>query len=312
MGVWRPLSRFLAHRDTVLQGRIQDLAFRSPHIPPQRLHPVTSPDAASAHASTAGLLPYQGVSLPHPHVSPGPREPGARSLPYRRFGPAGPSTVMSFTVPCPRSSFSRRTKRGANRRSCVAHVVESQRTVSTRSSSAKCSGTQCSAMSGPTISDHRPVTPPTATETSQPRSAVNRSRAARNGNGSRPSGRAVLRTVRRRERSSWPTRAPRSRACSRAARSAALARSGPRRCAGGAASAAPTSGAPVSDAGRAEDPGPAGLVGRLGRLGRPASCRSFSSATTRPPTLATGEYLPPRPESARPPARAAHLPTPPR
>lgn len=94
--------------------------------------------------------------------------------------------MIRSTVPCPSSSFSRRTTVGASSRICVAHEVASACTTNCPSSNRI--GVQCCATSSPTIIDQRPNTPCTATSVSQPYSETRRPIAASSVCGSRSSG----------------------------------------------------------------------------------------------------------------------------
>src|SRR5690625_282390 len=100
-------------------------------------------------------------------------------------------TICS-TTPSPTSSASRRSSWGWSSRSWVAQAVESARTTSTASS--KVSTTQWSASWSPTISRHRPTTPPMLTGALQPRSAMSLSTMGPRSWGSRREGAEPLPT----------------------------------------------------------------------------------------------------------------------
>src|SRR5690554_5835886 len=100
--------------------------------------------------------------------------------------------TISATVSSPTSSARRRSSCGWSSLSWVAQAVESARMTSTASS--KVSMTQWSASWSPTISRHRPTTPPMLTGALQPRSARSRSTIGPRGCGSRRDGPAPLPT----------------------------------------------------------------------------------------------------------------------
>ena len=110
---------------------------------------------------------------------------GSAGRPRFHDGALGPTTLSSLTAPAPISSSIRASIDDASRRIWVAQAVESARTVSTPST--KVSGSTWPAMSGPTISGHRPITEPTATSTFHPRSSSRRSSWSPSSAGSRPS-----------------------------------------------------------------------------------------------------------------------------